>query len=183
MSYSDSSLGPGQFITRTRHWTLPAKTKLVRVMWAQHIPVSACLYLITMKCHLGHLGQRLNINQWSGTVQLRFFLPPPFVWPHLGIKAVKAIHYWCQLPNLASRRNARINIFSYNVSGSIHPSDTQGPSSPSSPSSSSPHALGAGLCSGSSEPTLNAGCSGAFCTSVTGKGWSMVMRTPLQESA
>ncbi|XP_058236170.1 E3 ubiquitin-protein ligase NEURL1 isoform X1 [Hemibagrus wyckioides] len=46
------------------------------------------------------------------------------------------------------------------ILGSIHPSDTQGPSSPSSPSSSSPHSLGAGLCSGSSEPTINAGCSG-----------------------
>ncbi|KAF5909200.1 E3 ubiquitin-protein ligase NEURL1, partial [Clarias magur] len=53
------------------------------------------------------------------------------------------------------------------ILGSIHPSDTQGPSSPSSPTSSSPHTLGAGLCSGSSDPTLNAGCSGAFCTSVT----------------
>ncbi|KAK3529886.1 hypothetical protein QTP86_007204 [Hemibagrus guttatus] len=46
------------------------------------------------------------------------------------------------------------------ILGSIHPSDTQGPSSPSSPSSSSPYSLGAGHCSGRSEPTINAGCSG-----------------------
>ncbi|KAL2086741.1 hypothetical protein ACEWY4_017800 [Coilia grayii] len=51
-------------------------------------------------------------------------------------------------------------------SSSTHPGDPRRPSSPSSPSSSPQTPMG--LCSGSSEPALNGGCSGAFCNSTGG---------------
>lgn len=41
VSYSDSSLASGQFINR--QFDTPCQNKTVRVMWAQHIPMSACL--------------------------------------------------------------------------------------------------------------------------------------------
>ncbi|XP_062866457.1 E3 ubiquitin-protein ligase NEURL1 [Trichomycterus rosablanca] len=64
------------------------------------------------------------------------------------------------------------------ILGSIQLSDAQGPSSPGSPFSSSPHSLEGGLCSGSSEPAINAGCSGAFCTSITATTTSSPVTLP-----
>ncbi|XP_030636434.1 E3 ubiquitin-protein ligase NEURL1 [Chanos chanos] len=52
------------------------------------------------------------------------------------------------------------------ILGSTHLGETRGASSPGSPSSS-PHTPSA-LCTGSSEPTLNGGFSGAFCSSTGG---------------
>ncbi|XP_017554479.1 E3 ubiquitin-protein ligase NEURL1 isoform X1 [Pygocentrus nattereri] len=63
------------------------------------------------------------------------------------------------------------------ILGSTHLGDPRGLSSPGSPSSS-PHSPGGGLCSGSSEPTLNGGCSGAFCSSVGGTTPSSPINLP-----
>ncbi|XP_041958623.1 E3 ubiquitin-protein ligase NEURL1 [Alosa sapidissima] len=52
------------------------------------------------------------------------------------------------------------------ILGSTHAGDPRGPSSPGSPSSSPQTPVG--FCGGSSEPTLNGGCSGAFCSSAGG---------------
>uniref|UniRef100_A0A4W4HN38 E3 ubiquitin-protein ligase NEURL1 n=1 Tax=Electrophorus electricus TaxID=8005 RepID=A0A4W4HN38_ELEEL len=63
------------------------------------------------------------------------------------------------------------------ILGSTHLGDAHGPSSPGSPVSS-PRSPGGGLCSGSSEPALNGGCSGAFRGSIGGTTPSSPINLP-----